>query len=66
MTGSDCPSLLLDHVVTVVGWGKEAAGTEYWIVKNSWGSSWGEKGFCRIKLGSDACGIERVPVYVVA
>jgi cathepsin B len=38
------------HAVRVIGYGKEA-GTEYWIVANSWGPAWGEKGHFRIAFG---------------
>merc|ERR1711862_119719 len=38
--------------VKIVGWGKELE-TFYWVVQNSWGSSWGENGFFRIKNWHD-------------
>lgn len=45
------------HAVRVIGWGVEGTAP-YWIVANSWGTSWGLKGFFWIKRGVNECGIE--------
>jgi cathepsin L len=52
----------LDHGVLVVGYGTDN-GVDYWKVKNSWSSSWGEDGYIRIERGSNLCGLLDQPSY---
>jgi len=59
----------LDHGVLIVGYGTDN-GVGYWIVKNSWGDSWGENGYIKIarsESDNDAgvCGIAMQPSYPV-
>ena len=57
-TSSQCPTSGINHAVALVGYGHDTASNkDYWIVKNSWGRSWGESGYFRIKRGSGTCGI---------
>ncbi|XP_059304051.1 vignain [Lycium ferocissimum] len=59
----------LDHGVAIVGYGTTLDGTKYWIVKNSWGPEWGEKGYIRMQREVDAkeglCGIAMQPSYPI-
>jgi len=50
---------LINHEISVVGFGKTDDGEEYWIGRNSWGTYWGEYGFFRIKMHEDNLGIEK-------
>lgn len=54
----------LDHGVLAVGYGTDSTFGDYWIVKNSWGSSWGESGYVRIaKSNANVCGVLSAPSY---
>lgn len=58
----------LDHAVVLVGWGTDSVGGDYYILRNSWGTTWGESGYMKLGRGSaygkaGECGVLSKPYY---
>ena len=66
---TQCTSNTIDHAVCIVGYGRENGtdgsknGTDYWLVRNSWGQSWGINGYFKLERGVNACGIASYASY---
>jgi len=54
----------LDHCVQAVGYDLTGA-TPYWLVRNSWGTSWGESGYIRLQYGDNTCGLTNEATYAI-
>jgi cathepsin L len=55
---SACSPNELDHAVIAIGYGTDTeSGLDYWIVRNSWGTNWGELGYVRIARKGNICGV---------
>jgi len=58
----DCRSFhSLNHAVFAVGY----EDGSHWIIKNSWGTSWGESGYVRVGMGGNPCGVADYPAYAI-
>ena len=56
----------LDHAVLAVGFGTdEASGLDYWLIKNSWDTTWGDNGYIKLAMveGDGICGVQMDPLY---
>jgi hypothetical protein len=59
---TDMSNVDLNHAVVLTGYGKD-----YWTIRNSWGVTWGEKGYARLKkTETPACGTDKTPKNGVA
>lgn len=60
----NCSSTQLDHAALAVGYGTNSYEGDYWIIKNSWGQTWGENGYIRIARNKENhCGVASKASY---
>jgi len=57
---SNCAPDMVDHAVLLVGFTED-----YWIIKNSWNTDWGESGFMRAQFGTNQCNLNHQPTSAV-
>jgi cathepsin F len=66
---TSCSQARLDHALLITGYGTyQSSGQQkdYWLVKNSWGASWGAAGYFKIFRGANMCGIAAAVSHPIA
>ena len=51
----NCPDDIHNHAVAIVGWGTDNNGIDYWYLRNSWGTDWGDAGYFKMERGVNMC-----------
>jgi len=60
-------NIALNHAIQLVGYGTDLDHGDYWLVRNSWGSAWGEHGYIRLQRESElTCGTDSTPMQGTA
>jgi len=52
-----CMNMTVNHAVTLVGYGNSTCGGAFWILRNSWGTSWGMRGYMLMARGVNMCSV---------
>lgn len=61
-SSTTCQKNVFNHAVLIVGYGTEG-GLDYWVIKNSWGTRWGQRGFMKLARGKNMCGVASLASY---
>ena len=54
-----------NHAAVLVGYNTTANGVQFWLLRNSWGSHWGEQGYIRLIRGKQQCGLGQYRAYQI-